>query len=66
MWSQFDSDELYNLNDDLLEMRNMADDPSFGEVKQEARHQIQQMLAKNGPGVFAWCLEDGACDTGDL
>ena len=33
VWSQFDSDELYNLREDPMEMKNLTGDPSFGEFE---------------------------------
>ncbi len=52
-----DSDELYNLDDDPLEVANLAEGDEQTERIAHLKTLIQEMIQKTGPGPYAWCLD---------
>ena len=58
--NRFDIDELYDLETDAEEMRNLAAQPEHHERVDSMRRQIAEMVCHTGPGPYDWCLSDGA------
>ena len=58
--NRFDIDELYDLETDADEMRNLATYPEHRERVDSMRYQIAEMVCHTGPGPYDWCLSDGA------
>lgn len=56
--NRFDIDELYDLETDVDEMRNLAPQPEYRERVDSRRHQIAEMVRHTGPGPYDWCLSD--------
>ncbi|MBD3347002.1 MAG: sulfatase-like hydrolase/transferase [Chitinivibrionales bacterium] len=50
-WSSIDEDELYNLNDDPLETRNLAADRDFGGIKDDLKQRIKEWKVGVGDKV---------------
>ncbi|HAA74960.1 TPA: hypothetical protein DCE37_07575 [Candidatus Latescibacteria bacterium] len=51
-----DGDELYNLDDDPLEVNNLAGFPEHADRIASMKSAIQTMVTKTGPGFYEWCL----------
>ena len=56
--NRFDIDELYDLETDAEEMRNLAAQPEHHEQVGLMRRQIAEMVCHTGPGPYDWCLSD--------
>lgn len=56
--NRFDIDELYDLETDADEMRNLAAQPEYSERVDLMRCQIAEMVCHTGPGPYDWCLSD--------
>ena len=56
IWNRFDADELYDLETDAGEMRNVANHPQHGGRIDSMRRQIAEMICRTGPGPYDWCL----------
>ena len=56
--NRFDIDELYDLETDADEMRNLAAQPEHCERVSSMRRQIAEMVCHTGPGPYDWCLSD--------
>ena len=56
IWNRFDIDELYDLDADPGEMKNMASRPDCQERIASMRGQIAEMICHTGPGPYEWCL----------
>lgn len=50
-------DELYDLENDPLEVTNLADDPSQSERIDQMKSLIREMVSRTDPGYYKWCLE---------
>jgi arylsulfatase A-like enzyme len=57
VWNRFDTDELYDLESDTNEMRNLALQSERVSRISELRHLIVQMVKQTGPGPYHWCSE---------
>ena len=56
IWNRFDIDELYDLNADPGEMKNVASDSDRRNRVASMRGQIVEMICHTGPGPYEWCL----------
>ena len=56
IWNRFDIDELYDLNADPGEMKNIANDSHRRHRVASMRGQIVEMICHTGPGAYEWCL----------
>lgn len=56
--NRFDIDELYDLETDAEEMRNLAAQPEHRKRVDSMRRQIADMVCHTGPGPYDWCLSD--------
>lgn len=56
--NRFDIDELYDLETDADEMRNLAAQPEHSERVDLMRGQITEMVSQTGPGPYDWCLSE--------
>jgi arylsulfatase A-like enzyme len=56
IWNRFDIDELYDLNADPGEMKNVASDSDQRNRAALMREQIVEMICHTGPGPYEWCL----------
>ena len=56
IWNRFDIDELYDLNADPGEMKNVASDSDQRNRAASMREQIVEMICHTGPGPYEWCL----------
>ena len=56
--NRFDIDELYDLETDADEMRNLAGQPEHRDRVGSMRRQIAEMVCHTGPGPYDWCLFD--------
>ena len=56
IWNRFDIDELYDLNADPGEMKNVASDSDQRNRAASMRQQIVEMICHTGPGPYEWCL----------
>ena len=52
-----DNDELYNLDADPLELTNLAADADLADHIRHGQSLIREMVARTGPGYYAWCLD---------
>ena len=59
VWNRFDIDELYDLETDVDEMRNLAAQSEHSERVRSMRVQIAEMVSHTGPGPYGWCLPGG-------
>ena len=53
MLNGFDFDELYNLSDDPLEMRNLAEDPGYEKVIRRMMLRIWERITETGDRTLA-------------
>ena len=58
VWNRFDGDELYRLDEDPAEMKNLAQGPGSGPRIDRMRCLITGMLGNTGPGLYEWCLHE--------
>ena len=58
VWNRFDIDELYDLDADPGEMKNVAGNPDCQDRIASMRGQIAEMICHTGPGPYEWCLEE--------
>ena len=58
VWNRFDIDELYDLDADPDEMRNLAGAEQQRERIAELRRLIGEMVQRTGPGPYWWCAAD--------
>ena len=56
IWNRFDIDELYDLDADPGEMKNVAGRPDCQDRIASMRGQIAEMICRTGPGLYEWCL----------
>lgn len=56
VWNRFDIDELYDLNTDPGEMKNVADKPEHRNKVASMRGQIVEMICHTELGPYEWCL----------
>ena len=56
IWNRFDIDELYDLDADPGEIKNVASNPDCQERIASMRGQIAEMIGHTGPGPYEWCL----------
>ena len=52
-----DKDELYNLDSDPAELRNVAVDADQADRITHMQSLIREMVVQSGPGYYAWCLD---------
>ena len=57
VWNRTEIDELYDMEADLNEMKNLAEDANQQSRVKQMRGLIAEMVQKTGPGVYDWCLE---------
>ena len=57
--------ELYNLADDPEEMDNRVHDPGAQPIVQRLHGRMCARLQEDGPGPYAWVLDEGARRRGD-
>jgi hypothetical protein len=55
--NRFDIDELYDLETDLGEMKNLAQLSEYQPRIIAMRQQIAEMICHTGPGPYDWCLQ---------
>ena len=55
VWNRFDIDELYELENDPLEIQNFAEIEENSDRVSLARKAIAGMVQKTGPGPYSWC-----------
>ena len=60
--NRFDIDELYDLETNADEMRNLAVQPEHRERVDSMRRQIAEMVCHTGPGPYSWCLSNTNSD----
>ncbi len=49
-------DELYNMEADSNEMKNLAEEADQQDHVEQMRGLIREMVQKTGPGVYEWCV----------
>jgi arylsulfatase A-like enzyme len=55
VWNRMFMDELYDMEADPNEMKNLAEEADQQDRVEQMRGLIREMVQKTGPGVYDWC-----------